>query len=94
MQYRIPREVASIANGRPVKQIHRRFRQKFKVVLLWDKTIFPKGKKQSFDILKHCLAIGIPIIVNDQSNPAQNQDTPNKAPPKRNQIALPNKDKC
>ena len=91
-QYRIPSDVAAIARGTPVMQIHNRLSKKFPVVLLGAMTYFPNGKKHRVAILKHCFPTGIPIMVNDHSTPAAHQDSPIAAPPNRNQMMFPNMD--
>ena len=53
-------------------------------------TSFPNGQIIKPANLKHCLPIGIPIIVIHQNTPTRNQLTPNISPAKINHNILPN----
>ena len=86
-----PIVISAIANGKPVKQIHKIFSRKLPVPPPGLKTYLPNGNKQSVPILKHCFPAGIPIIVIVQNRPAKYQDSPINPPPVRNQIMLPMK---
>lgn len=86
-----PIVVSASANGKPVKQIHKRFIKKFPVPPTGLKTYLPNGNKQRVPILKHCFPTGIPMIVIVQNIPARYQDNPINPPPVRNQIMLPMK---
>lgn len=52
-------------------------------------TSFPNGHIDSFENLKHCFPIGIPIIVMNQSRPAKNQTMPSINPPHKSHIKFP-----
>ena len=52
-------------------------------------TSFPKGKKLSDANLKHCIPMGIPIMVMHQRQPARHQLRPLSAPPKINHNRFP-----
>src|SRR5699024_621526 len=53
------------------------------------RTSFPKGKKLSDANLKHCIPMGIPIMVIHQRQPARHQLGPLSAPPKINHNRFP-----
>lgn len=52
-------------------------------------TSFPNGHIDSFENLKHCFPIGMPIIVIHHSRPARNQIMPSTNPPHRSHIRFP-----
>ena len=52
-------------------------------------TSFPNGKKERLANLKHCIPIGIPIMVIHQRIPTKNQLRPLSNPPQKNQRIFP-----
>ena len=68
IQRRRPNTADSIASGIPDTNIQIIFNNKEPDAPPYS-TSFPNGKKTSFANLKHCIPIGIPIIVIDHKSP-------------------------
>jgi hypothetical protein len=83
-----PNKADSIARGIPVISNQIIFIKKEPAPPPYS-TSFPKGKKHSPANLKHCIPIGIPIMVIHHKHPAISQLSPVKKPPHINQMALP-----
>lgn len=90
MQRAIPNIRCSIARGKPENMNQRIFRKKEPAPPPY-RTSFPKGKKLNEANLKHCIPIGMPMIVIHQRIPAAIQLRPQIAPPKMNQHRFPKK---
>lgn len=87
-QNRSPFTAATIASGIPLTSSQIRLSRNEPTPPPY-RTSFPKGKKESPAILKHCIPTGIPMMVMHHSTPAAPQQSPCQNPPQRNQIAFP-----
>lgn len=84
----IPHITLYVAIGMPVMSIQNMFAITLNVPSPYT-TSFPNGHIDNFENLKHCLPIGMPIIVIHHSRPAKNQIIPSTNPPHKSHIKFP-----
>lgn len=85
---KIPFSRAVSANGMPLMNIQNTLAIK-EIVLPPYCTSLPKGQKAKEASLKHCLPMGIPIMVMHHRIPASTQERPCHSPQHRNQMIFP-----
>ena len=84
-----PRVISSVTITNPPRNSHKIFKISEEPRSL-NCIFLPKGAADIFANLKHCLPIGIPIIVIDQRIPITIHENQLINPPKTNHIIFPN----
>ena len=91
IQQIIPATADITANSQPQKIIQKTFKTIDPPDILPYTISFPKGDNTSFENLKHCNPMGIPMIVIKHNTPAKHNHMAQIRPPNNKHIILPSK---
>ena len=84
-----PTQIDAMANSQPKNTIHIMFTKNLLIILLYS-MLLPNGYNTKPENLRHCIPIGIPIIVKKHIIATVNHNTDRINPPNMIQKTLPN----